>query len=47
VVGKCREERIVFEVWTSGDVTLYRGDCLDVLPALAAGSVDAVVTDPP
>ena len=27
--------------------TLYRGDCMDVLPTLAAGSVDAVVTDPP
>ena len=27
--------------------TLYRGDCLDVLPTLAAGSVDAVVCDPP
>ncbi len=36
-----------FETWTSGDVTLYRGDCLEVLPTLAAGSVDAVVTDPP
>ncbi len=30
-----------------GDCTLYLGDCLDVLPTLAAGSVDAVVTDPP
>ena len=29
------------------DVTLHLGDCLDVLPTLAAGSVDAVVTDPP
>jgi site-specific DNA-methyltransferase (adenine-specific) len=28
-----------------GECTLYRGDCLDVLPALPA--VDAVVTDPP
>jgi len=28
-------------------VTLYRGDCLDILPTLEAGSVDAVVTDPP
>ena len=28
-------------------VTLYEGDCLEVLPALAPGSVDAVVTDPP
>lgn len=33
--------------WTSGDVTLYLGDCLEVLPTLAVGSVDAVVTDPP
>lgn len=31
----------------SPDVTLYRGDCLEVLPMLEAGSVDAVVTDPP
>lgn len=31
----------------SPDVTLYRGDCLEVLPTLAAGSIDAVVTDPP
>lgn len=28
-------------------VTLYCADCLDVLPTLADGSVDAVVTDPP
>lgn len=30
-----------------GDCTLYLGDCLDVLPTLAAGSVDCVVTSPP
>ena len=29
----------------SNDVTLYCGDCLDILPTL--GQVDAVVTDPP
>ena len=29
------------------DVTLYHGDCLDILPTLADRSVDAVVTDPP
>ena len=29
------------------DVTLYLGDCLEVLPTLAAGSVDFVFTDPP
>ena len=28
-------------------VTLHLGDCLDILPTLEAGSVDAVVTDPP
>lgn len=28
-------------------VTLYHGDCLQILPTLAAGSVDAVVTSPP
>ena len=35
--------------WTSdcGTVQLYLGDCLEVLPTLAPGSVDAVVTDPP
>ena len=31
--------------WESGDVQLYLGDCLKVLPTL--GSVDAVVADPP
>ncbi|MGB4847218.1 MAG: DNA methyltransferase [Saprospiraceae bacterium] len=30
-----------------GPHVLYCGDCLEVLPMLAAGSVDAVVTDPP
>lgn len=28
-------------------VWLYEGDCLEVLPTIAPGSVDAVVTDPP
>jgi site-specific DNA-methyltransferase (adenine-specific) len=26
---------------------LYRGDCLEVLPTLEAGSVDCILTDPP
>ena len=30
-----------------GNITLYCGDCLDILPTLEPGSVDAVVTDPP
>lgn len=35
--------------WQSEDgaVTLYLGDCLEILPTLEPGSVDAVVTDPP
>jgi len=35
--------------WRSddGSVRLILGDCLEVLPTLDAGSVDAVVTDPP
>lgn len=33
--------------WQLNDCSLYLGDCLDVLPTLAPGSVDAVVTDPP
>ena len=28
-------------------VDLHLGDCLDILPTLADGSVDAVITDPP
>lgn len=35
------------DVWQHGDVTLYCADCLDILPTLAAGSVDAIITDPP
>ena len=34
-----------FEVVTIGNATLYRGDCMDVLPTLP--KVDAVITDPP
>jgi len=26
---------------------LYHGDCLDIMPTLEAGSIDAVITDPP
>jgi len=28
-------------------ITVYHGDCLEVLPTLEAGSVDCVFTDPP
>ncbi len=36
-----------FECVQIGDCTLYRGDCLEILPTLVPGSVDCVVTDPP
>lgn len=39
-----REPDVVLD---NGNVRLYCGDCLSVLPTLEAGSVDAVVTDPP
>ena len=32
---------------TIGDAMLYLGDCLEVLPTIANGSVDAVIADPP
>jgi DNA modification methylase len=33
--------------YSKDGIELYCGDCLEVLPALEPGSVDAVVTDPP
>jgi site-specific DNA-methyltransferase (adenine-specific) len=35
------------KTFLDGRVTLYLGDCLDVLDRLPANSVDAVITDPP
>lgn len=35
------------ECVTIGNATLYHGDCLEILPTLAAESVDIVWTDPP
>ena len=34
-------------VLDNGNIRLYCGDCLEIMPTLEAGSVDAVVTDPP
>jgi len=36
---------MTFEKQTIGTATLYRGDCMEVLPTL--GKFDAVITDPP
>jgi site-specific DNA-methyltransferase (adenine-specific) len=38
---------VSFERVEIGPHVLYRGDCLEVLPTLAPGSVDIVLTDPP
>jgi DNA modification methylase len=35
------------ESFLDGKVTLFRGDCLEVLPTLEADSIDSCVTDPP
>lgn len=35
------------ETFLDGRVTLHCGDCLDVLDAMEADSVDCVVTSPP
>lgn len=42
-------KRLPKPYWQSSDggAVLYCGDCLELLPLLDAGSVDAVVTDPP
>lgn len=34
------------EIALNKAVTLYHGDCLEVMPQLESGSVDAIVTDP-
>jgi DNA modification methylase len=34
-------------MWQSGDVTLYLGDCMDVMKGMEDNSVDTVITDPP
>ncbi len=33
--------------YDKGGITIYHGDCRDVLPSLPPGSVDLVLTDPP
>jgi hypothetical protein len=33
--------------WSRDGVRLIHGDCLEVLPTLEAGSVDAIISDPP
>ena len=33
--------------YDDGQITIYHGDCRDILPTLVGGSVDLVLTDPP
>ena len=35
------------DILHNGDVTLYLGDCLDVMKEIPDGSVDLVLVDPP
>ena len=39
------ESGMIQPTWQKGDITLYLGDCMDILPHLSG--VDAVITDPP
>ena len=41
------EGAVTFETQQIGPHTLYRGDCLEILPTLGAGSVEMLWTDPP
>lgn len=42
-----QKERIIAKPYTIGGITLYHGDCLDVLPTLANGSISACIADLP
>ena len=33
--------------WHSGNIELYRGDCMEIMPQLADSSIDLIATDPP
>ena len=33
--------------YEDGGITLYHGDCREILPAIASGSIDFIFTDPP
>jgi site-specific DNA-methyltransferase (adenine-specific) len=40
-------DEVISPYFQSDTVTLYNADCLEVMPTFAAGSIDAVITDPP
>ena len=47
LLDHCQQRGWPYWATDDGRVTLINADCLDVLPLIEAGSVDAVVTDPP
>lgn len=47
LISACNERGWPYWATEDGRVTLINADCLDVLPLIEAGSVDAVVTSPP
>jgi site-specific DNA-methyltransferase (adenine-specific) len=38
---------VITPYYDDGQITIYHGDCLDVLPSLVGESIDLVLTDPP
>jgi adenine-specific DNA-methyltransferase len=48
IIGYHRGKEItMIPYYQSENVTLYNADCLELMPTFAAGSIDAVITDPP
>ena len=45
--GHLQAGGVVKPYWSDKQVTLYLGDCLEVLAGMDAASVDAIATDPP
>ena len=45
--GGSDEGATVKPYYEHGGITIYHGDCLDILPTLPAQSIDAVICDPP
>ena len=42
-----RNEVYERRVLADGQAVMYRGDCLEIIPTLPKGTIDAVITDPP
>lgn len=46
-MGTANQGSTVRPYYEEGGITIYHGDCMEIMPQLAAGSVDLVFTSPP